>query len=1806
MKRIVSFLTVTFFLFSQVASTEAAFLFDPPQNSGGENNPPIFVADYSAQSRLRTESGRTASDGGRSLIQSLREALTGAPVTPAQETERFAEALKQTASDGGTKFLPPMSDPMSFTGWKEVTLPSAPHSPDDVAKLLDDLKVRFVLNEWPLTEKQRGEKGVVPSQKKGNLIVVGPDLRSLLATGIPTDRSSFSSGFGEQYGKIYDSDGTIKLTYQTLRVYEHPNVPYRIARIDGFVLPTDDKRNISYPMEGKYKFEQERSPLVSLDLSRDKAIARVLSTLRDRNVQKVTLLLSGATGDLKEVTYDVSTLQQRLQFKKALEGSPVVPLMKRQARTLLTSTPNTPYFAAPDPYTLMVDPFDDSRMMMMAEVVTEDGKPFENDARYRMRQFLQKAWQEGRFIPVVGLEPEWFLITRDEEGNPLPTDLNLYYDRFQDHPVEVQQILLEAINALLATGISMVNTTSEVAGSQHEWVIEAKFPPKEIDPALIGQELPFKYLSALRTLDDFMLYKFLLKKTAKRHGKEITFEAKPFKGVNGSGMHHHVSISQVDENGTVRNLFSDPANPVELSRVGQAAAEGVMRAGRETFGLIIPSPADMARHVRKFEAPVLTGYISEQNRSAAIRRPKTTFAKGVRFEYRVPAPDSNMYVSAGVILSSVFYGVRNSLTMRKPVVGKSLYKMEEENPAELLEHLPEEIQEKVRTGQMTLEQALETAKVPETFEQAIQIAEASRQTGLVKEVVAQGFLTDGMTREILRQKRLQLARPVREPFPWDEAIVKAGLVTDDGSSHDGGTQLAAQDGGRKEGSLSAQVNVLRSQLQLFNQSRAAAEQKHNKLKVIWLDRKIRRAYRQLSELRMRRIFELRDQLARTISMQLLVEQRGTSLEAAVIGSDMQRESEAIHRELAELESEAGLTESDFWDRWAARDGAARIDERALQIGVEVAIQEAKEGAGWDELLALSRSDPFGDLLDALNRQFGPGIAFDEATRQKLLGLRDDEEAYRVAVLESVRTQLAARDGGLKVGKLVVDLGEGRLGRVVDIRKSAYANLIRNVTVQFPGNPVETKVYPVVERLTVVEKGGDFSVGGWAVSLKEEKLGSVTNVEPDRKGKAQKVTVTYLDGSVVTYAKPYKELAGIPAAARDGAERRAIVRNVQEAIVQASRKDLRPEMISENQTLKELGISGSLTSSLEIERLNTLLRQKFSGLGLGGKLAGLNPDFTHYVLIEQSRVGEIISWINEGVDQGEISVNHRIAINGAGRIGMNLLRAWLQNPEGREIVAINDIAFKLEKFGVEALKDYVSVLRDEFEASPRSKVQDVVIEYGKDDQGAYPYWISFDGRRVTVTDNPDPAKLPWSDLDIDFALEATGVFLTREAAEKHHQAGARHVIITAPVKGNLQTIAPGVNHDTVNPEGVVYSCASCTTNAIAPPLKVIQDTFGIEEFYMDTTHAYTADQSLLDTLRPGKQLRGRAAAVSIVPSSTGAASAIGEVIPELAGKGHGIALRVPVPNGSIVGVQMLVSKPTTKEEVNRVLKAAAEGPLKGRMAYKERDLVSKSILGRSESSIIDGTLTHVGKSGRLVTVWAWYDNEFGYANRVLDLASIIGGAEATREAAKDGGTAVAEQLITQQAKAALLETMYRENPAARMILNPDSPIYRALSRQSDTIYVVQGDLLPTASTQAAFKIILSLLEGQERINQVWLVTETPAALKPLAEGRPFVSVLTPDEYRAELDLKAKATPLVTVGFKGQEEKLAVQKLDVAVDALKAGQEPNVLVIMGKALASDPALAVIAVQLQESVRGIESAMIISPTPLYVEAVTRYSQL
>ena len=330
---------------------------------------------------------------------------------------------------------------------------------------------------------------------------------------------------------------------------------------------------------------------------------------------------------------------------------------------------------------------------------------------------------------------------------------------------------------------------------------------------------------------------------------------------------------------------------------------------------------------------------------------------------------------------------------------------------------------------------------------------------------------------------------------------------------------------------------------------------------------------------------------------------------------------------------------------------------------------------------------------------------------------------------------------------------------------------------------------------------------------------------------------------------------------------------------------------------------------------------------------------------------------------------KIAINGFGRIGRNILRSALGQGMGElDLVAIND-------------------LTDAETLAHLFKYDSVHGTYGGDvdvDGSA----LVIDGERFDVHSVRDPAALPWADLGVDIVFEATGLFRKRPDASKHLEAGARKVVITAPAPDPDVTLVLGVNSGDYDPEShAIISNASCTTNCVAPAVKVLVDEFGFESGLMTTVHSYTNDQRILDL--PHKDLRrARAAAVSIIPTTTGAAKATGLVIPEVAGKIDGMAMRVPTPNVSIVDLVANLSRTTTVEEVNDAYRRAAAGRLAGILAYEDRPLVSIDYVGNPNSSIIDGLSTSV-IGGRMVKVIAWYDNEWGYSTRCVDLARYIG-------------------------------------------------------------------------------------------------------------------------------------------------------------------------------------------------------------------------
>jgi glyceraldehyde 3-phosphate dehydrogenase len=264
-------------------------------------------------------------------------------------------------------------------------------------------------------------------------------------------------------------------------------------------------------------------------------------------------------------------------------------------------------------------------------------------------------------------------------------------------------------------------------------------------------------------------------------------------------------------------------------------------------------------------------------------------------------------------------------------------------------------------------------------------------------------------------------------------------------------------------------------------------------------------------------------------------------------------------------------------------------------------------------------------------------------------------------------------------------------------------------------------------------------------------------------------------------------------------------------------------------------------------------------------------------------------------------------------------------------------------------------------------------------------IIINGKAIKIYAAKDPATLPWGDLGVDVVIESTGIFTDKESASKHIEAGAKKVIISAPATGAVKTIVLGVNDDQITADDTVLSNASCTTNCLAPMAKVLNDKFGIEKGYITTVHAYTADQRLQDS--PHKDLRrARAAALSMVPTSTGAAKAVGEVLPQLKGKLDGVAVRVPTPDGSMTDLVAVLKRDVTIEEVNAAMKEAAEGSMKGILEYCTDPIVSIDIVGNLHSCIFDAALTAV--NGNLVKVMAWYDNEAGYSQRVCDLIAKI--------------------------------------------------------------------------------------------------------------------------------------------------------------------------------------------------------------------------
>ena len=331
---------------------------------------------------------------------------------------------------------------------------------------------------------------------------------------------------------------------------------------------------------------------------------------------------------------------------------------------------------------------------------------------------------------------------------------------------------------------------------------------------------------------------------------------------------------------------------------------------------------------------------------------------------------------------------------------------------------------------------------------------------------------------------------------------------------------------------------------------------------------------------------------------------------------------------------------------------------------------------------------------------------------------------------------------------------------------------------------------------------------------------------------------------------------------------------------------------------------------------------------------------------------------------------KVAINGLGRIGRIVLRRWVEQArKDVEIVAANDL------ISAEDMAYYIKYDSTHGKAPFEVKAEGSNLILG---------W-----KKIPLYAERDPALLPWKDLGVDIVMECTGRFTKKEEATKHVTAGAKHVIISAPADGVDRTIVLGVNEKDYDPKNdIVVSNASCTTNSLAAVTKVIHETFGIENLIATTIHAYTATQFLVDTPQKGGGRKGRAAGISLVPATTGAAKAMVPLFPDLKGKMDMISVRVPTIDGSITDANYLLKKPVTIEELNGALKKAAEGPLKGIVEYCDEEIVSADIIGNPHSGIVDALSTKVVE-GRLVKVMIWYDNEFGYSNRMIDLAAYMG-------------------------------------------------------------------------------------------------------------------------------------------------------------------------------------------------------------------------
>ncbi|MFB6246449.1 MAG: type I glyceraldehyde-3-phosphate dehydrogenase [Candidatus Pacearchaeota archaeon] len=334
---------------------------------------------------------------------------------------------------------------------------------------------------------------------------------------------------------------------------------------------------------------------------------------------------------------------------------------------------------------------------------------------------------------------------------------------------------------------------------------------------------------------------------------------------------------------------------------------------------------------------------------------------------------------------------------------------------------------------------------------------------------------------------------------------------------------------------------------------------------------------------------------------------------------------------------------------------------------------------------------------------------------------------------------------------------------------------------------------------------------------------------------------------------------------------------------------------------------------------------------------------------------------------------KIAVNGFGRIGRIVFKLLVS--KGYNVVAINDLA---DKENLAYLLKHDSVYGN-YEKQVSTEKENLIVG----------------NKKFKVFNEKDPSKLPWKKLGIDIVIESSGAFRSYKKSSKHLKAGAKKVIITAPAKDPDKTIVPGVNHNELTKNDKIVSVASCTTNALSPVAKILEENFGIENAFMNTVHGYTASQNLVDGPKENKVRRGRAAALNIVPTTSGATNATSKAVPELEGKMNGLALRVPTPTGSIVDLTAQMKTHTTTEKINKTLKKASQKELKGILEFSEEPLVSTDIVGNPHSSIVDGLSTQV--QGNLVKILAWYDNEYGYCNRITDVLNSIskGGGKARK-------------------------------------------------------------------------------------------------------------------------------------------------------------------------------------------------------------------